>query len=120
MVTAVGAPLLVKVAVPVGTAGLELQLVPVVHSEPPPVQVPSTPWARAAPTAPVMSSAARLPVESARPSRPTDRPRCIIVYSPNPRSTPQRTLHEKDPGTRSVGAATRPRGAAPRAASAHG
>ena len=38
----VGAPLLVKVAVLSGTVGLELQLVPVVHSAPAPVQVPST------------------------------------------------------------------------------
>ena len=45
MVTAVGAPLLVKVAVPSGTVGEELQLVPVVHSPPGPSQVPSTAWA---------------------------------------------------------------------------
>src|SRR5215218_10449188 len=42
MVTEVGAPLLLKVAVPSGTAGLELQLVPVVHSAPGPCQMPST------------------------------------------------------------------------------
>jgi hypothetical protein len=42
IVTAVGAPLLVNVAVPSGTVGLELQLVPVVHSLPGPPQVPST------------------------------------------------------------------------------
>src|SRR6478672_126301 len=41
MVTEVG-PLLPNVAVPSGTVGLELQLVPVVHSAPGPVQVPST------------------------------------------------------------------------------
>jgi len=45
MFTDVGAPLLVNVAVLVGTVGLELQLVPVVHSLPGPVQVAS--WARA-------------------------------------------------------------------------
>ena len=42
MLTAVGAPLLVNVAVPSGTTGVELQLVPVVHSLPAPTQVPST------------------------------------------------------------------------------
>jgi hypothetical protein len=42
MVTDVGAPLLVNVAVPLGTVGLELQLLPVVHSAPAPIQVPST------------------------------------------------------------------------------
>ena len=42
IVTDVGAPLLAKVAVSSGTVGLELQLVPVVHSEPGPCQVPST------------------------------------------------------------------------------
>src|SRR5262249_7996548 len=41
MVTAVGAPLLVNVAVLSGTVGVELQLVPVVHSAPGPYQVPS-------------------------------------------------------------------------------
>ena len=42
MVTDVGAPLLLNVAVPSGTVGLELQLVPMVHSAPGPCQVPST------------------------------------------------------------------------------
>src|SRR5262245_1882547 len=42
MVTEVGAPLPVNVAVLSGTVGLELQLVPVVHSAPGPVHVPST------------------------------------------------------------------------------
>ena len=41
MVTDVGAPLLVNVAVLSGTVGLELQFVPVVHSAPGPCQVPS-------------------------------------------------------------------------------
>jgi hypothetical protein len=41
MFTDVGAPLLVNVAVLSGTVGVELQLVPVVHSPPGPVQVPS-------------------------------------------------------------------------------
>jgi len=46
IVTDVGAPLFVNVAVVSGTAGLELQLLPWVHSlgtgAPPPSQVPST------------------------------------------------------------------------------
>jgi len=42
MVTAVGAPLLVNVALLSGTVGVELQLAPVVHSPPGPVQVAST------------------------------------------------------------------------------
>src|SRR6478609_5098886 len=42
IVTAVGAPLFVNDAVSSGTVGLELQLAPVVHSAPGPVQVPST------------------------------------------------------------------------------
>ena len=42
MVTEVGAPLLVNEAVLSGTAGVELQLVSVVHSAPGPIQVPST------------------------------------------------------------------------------
>ena len=41
MVTEVG-PALLNVAVPSGTIGLELQLVPVVHSAPGPCQMPST------------------------------------------------------------------------------
>ena len=42
MVTEVGAPLFANDAVSTGTVGEELQLVPVVHSVPGPVQVPST------------------------------------------------------------------------------
>src|SRR4051812_23518320 len=42
MATDVGAPLFANDAVPSGTVGEELQLVPVVHSPPGPVQVPST------------------------------------------------------------------------------
>jgi len=41
MVTEVG-PVLPNVAVPSGTIGLELQLVPIVHSAPGPCQLPST------------------------------------------------------------------------------
>jgi hypothetical protein len=41
IVSDVGAPLLVNVAVLSGTVGLELQFVPVVHSVPGPCQVPS-------------------------------------------------------------------------------
>src|SRR3954454_9311692 len=65
MVTAVGAPLLLNVAVPSGTAGLELQLVPIVHSAPGPCQVPSTacavpgPSIASAPMHTLPSSAAR-------------------------------------------------------------
>ena len=51
MVTAVGAPLLVNVAVPSGTTGAELQLLPVVHSLPAPTHVPSTACAGPAPDA---------------------------------------------------------------------
>jgi hypothetical protein len=42
IVNAVGAPLLVNVAVLSGTVGVEVQFVPVFHSVPRPVQVPST------------------------------------------------------------------------------
>jgi hypothetical protein len=65
IVTDVGAPLLVNVAVPAGTSGLELQLAPVVHSTPGPVQVPSVACAgaaaahRAASRAPADTVAAR-------------------------------------------------------------
>src|SRR5262245_3330508 len=41
MLTAVGAPLLMKVARVLGSVGLELQLAAVVHSLPGPVQMPS-------------------------------------------------------------------------------
>src|SRR6476661_4548438 len=64
MVTEVG-PLLPNVAVPSGTVGLELQLVPVVHSAPGPCQVPSTacavpgPSIASAPMHTLPSSAAR-------------------------------------------------------------
>ena len=74
MVTAVGAPLLVNVAVPSGTAGAELQLVPVVHSLPAPVQMPST--ACAGPTSDATSAAPADPAIhfNARPPRmPDDR-----------------------------------------------
>src|SRR5262245_4027048 len=64
MATEVGAPLLVKVAVLSGTSGLELQLVPSVHSVPGPVQVPST-CAYTAPGASVASAAHETPASSA-------------------------------------------------------
>jgi hypothetical protein len=54
MVTDVGAPLLVNVAVLSGTVGFEVQFVPVVHSLPGPVQVPSV--ARAAVAASIASA----------------------------------------------------------------
>ncbi len=60
MVTEVGAALLVNVAVLSGTVGVELQLVPVVHSAPGPVQVPSTAYA-----APGASAASQMPPSSA-------------------------------------------------------
>src|SRR5262245_54549680 len=66
MVTEVGAPLPVNVAVLSGTVGLELQLVPVVHSAPGPVHVPSTAcadWGNSAASAPSQtppSSAGRM------------------------------------------------------------
>src|SRR5947209_20100826 len=65
MVTGVGAPLFVNVAVLSGTVGLELQFVPRVHSAPGPVQVPSTACAApgvrtaSAPRHTLASSAAR-------------------------------------------------------------
>ena len=53
--TVVGAPLLVNVAVPFGTTGLDDQLAPSTHSlgSPalPPIQVPSTAWAEMVPSA---------------------------------------------------------------------
>ena len=66
IVTDVGAPLLVNVAMLSGTVGFELQFVPVVHSAPGPIQVPLT-CALAgtdmaeAPTQTLASSAARSP-----------------------------------------------------------
>src|SRR5262245_66177258 len=66
MVTEVGAPLPVNVAVLSGTVGLELQFVPVVHSAPGPVHVPSTAcadWGNSAASAPSQtppSSAGRM------------------------------------------------------------
>ena len=65
MVTDGGAPLLVNDAVLSGTVGLELQLVPVVHSPPGPVQVPST--ACAAPGTSIVSAPMHtLPSNAAR------------------------------------------------------
>src|SRR5262245_51043627 len=78
MVTEVGAPLPVKVTVLSGTMGLELQLVPVVHSEPGPVHVPSTACAlsgasmASAPSHTPPSSAAR--VRAAGAAAATARP----------------------------------------------
>src|SRR4051812_13826786 len=65
MVTDVGAPLFANDATSSGTVGEELQLVPVVHSAPGPVQVPSTacavpgPSIASAPMHTLPSSAAR-------------------------------------------------------------
>src|SRR5215471_17293818 len=65
MVTEVGAPLLVNVAVLSGTvlAGTEVQLLPVVHSAPGPVQVPSV--ARAGFGASMVSAPSQTPPSSA-------------------------------------------------------
>ena len=86
MVTEVGAPLFMNVAVPSGTVGVELQLVPVVHSlVVAPVQVPSTacpvpgPSIASAPMHTLPSSAARWDVVRApsgaiRMARPIESP----------------------------------------------
>src|SRR5262245_56182390 len=63
IVTDAGAALLVNVAVPSGTSGLELQLVPVVHWLPGPRQVPST--ACAASGASMASAPSQTPPSSA-------------------------------------------------------
>src|ERR1044071_9760351 len=94
IVTAVGALLLVNVAVPSGTCGAELQLPPVVHSPPGPSHVPST--ARAAPAAKVRKP--KLPRSAmrftTRPSRARDgRNRLthiITTNTPMGRHAPQR------------------------------
>src|SRR5215472_6566391 len=62
IVTEVGAPLLVNVAALSGTSGLELQLVPSVHSAAGPVQMPSTACATCARVA---SAASETPERSA-------------------------------------------------------
>ena len=68
IVTDGGAPLLVNDAMLSGTVGLELQLVPVVHSPPGPVQVPST--ACAAPGTSIVSAPMHtLPRSAARVDR---------------------------------------------------
>jgi hypothetical protein len=98
IVTDVGAPLLVNVAVLSGKVGLELQLVPVVHSAPGPVQVPSTACAASgasaasAPNQTLASSAiARrrtltpaLSRQAAPPARP-DAPPSIALVRIHPR-----------------------------------
>ena len=83
MLTAVGAPLLVNVAVPSGTAGAELQLVPVVHSLPGPVQVASCAGPSSARKATPADHATRFHVEP-RVDRtaPTD----WTAYAPDTRS----------------------------------
>jgi hypothetical protein len=68
--TDVGAALLVNVAVSSGTSGVELQLVPSVHSAAGPVQVPST--ARAGCGACVASAARQTPASSADHLRMAD------------------------------------------------
>jgi hypothetical protein len=94
MVIAVGAPLLVNVAVLSGTVGVELQLVPVVHSAPGPCQVPSVACADVAASeaaaAVVANKYARIPLappaemSQRRPAcayKPVDHPRarqCVL------------------------------------------
>jgi hypothetical protein len=77
MVTAVGAPLLVNVAVLSGTVGVELQLVPVVHSAPGPCQVPSVACADVAASkaaaAVVANKYARIPLAPLRRCLNADR-----------------------------------------------
>ena len=77
MVTAVGAPLLVNVAVLSGTVGVELQLVPVVHSAPGPCQVPSVACADVAASnavaAVVANKYARIPLAPLRRCLDADR-----------------------------------------------
>ena len=51
-------PVLEKVAVPSGTSGLDVQLVPSTHSPVAPVQVPSVAWAETTPSAVVASNIA--------------------------------------------------------------
>src|SRR5262245_21816693 len=90
MVTEVGV-LPVNVAVSSGTSGLELQLVPSVHSFPGPCQVPST-CAYTAPGASTASAAHETPASSAvRGSvpalvvavrNPADRQRCRMPVTP--------------------------------------
>src|SRR5262245_3713921 len=88
MVTEVGAPLLSNVAVLSGTSGVELQLVPSVHSFPGPFQVPSI-CAYTAPGASTASATQETPASSAARDcipalavawlNPADRQRCVPV-----------------------------------------
>src|SRR5262245_59521241 len=96
IVTEVGAPLLVNVAVLSGTSGFELQFVPSVHSATGPVQVPSTACATGVRVA---SAASETPARSATrgsaPSlaravdNPLDRQCCRVpVTLPPPSRSP--------------------------------
>ena len=91
IVSDVGAPLLVNVAVLSGTVGFELQLVPVVHSAPGPCQVPSVARADVAASnaaaAVVANKYARIPL--APPAEMSQRrPACLCSYktADHPRS----------------------------------
>src|SRR5262249_50128614 len=102
IVTEVGALLLVKVAAFSGTSGLELQLVPSVHSVPGPVQVPST----CAYTAPGASAMRETPARSATRSsvpplaraedNPPDRQCCRVPVTLAPPSRSPSTLNESN------------------------
>jgi len=88
MVTAVGAPLLVNVAVLSGTVGVELQLVPVVHSAPGPCQVPSVACADVAASkaaaAGVANKYVRIPL-APRAEMSQRRPACFYKTVDHPR-----------------------------------
>src|SRR5262245_27304509 len=125
MVTEVGAPLPVKVAVLSGTAGLELQLVPVVHSAPGPVHVPSTAcadWGSSAANAPshtppssaARAAAGRAAGTAARTARPATeaagaRRRARADCNRTKRITPD-PLHATRPLTRPCHPSCRPHG----------
>ena len=89
MVTEVGAPVLLNVAVSSGTVlgvGVELQLVPMVHSAPGPFQVPST--AYAAPGASTASAPMQTPPSSAARVDAARAPGAVIRMAILPIETP--------------------------------
>src|SRR5262245_60157084 len=103
IVTEVGAPLLVNVAALSGTSGLELQLVPSVHTAAGPLQVPST---ACAPGARVASAASETPARSASRSsvpplaraedNPPDRQCCRVSVTLAPPSRSPSALKESN------------------------
>ena len=86
MATDVGAPLFANDAVPSGTVGEELQLVPMVHSAPGPFQVPST--AYAAPGASTASAPMQTPPSSAARVDAARAPGAVIRMAILPIETP--------------------------------